>query len=205
VGIGVINGTNGSVGPQVVTEDFGDPGDVRYITGVVYEDLNSNNFYDIGEGRPGVRIDVNGSGYYAISAASGGYSVPVSQDDSYAVSFSGGGFESFMTTAVVANGENEKVDYLVSELETLLGDFNADGKVDAADYVALTKGFGTTYGEWRTHFGEADSGGSGPPALMSDQPGVPEPATLALASLAAFAIAAQFARNRQRVELSLVV
>jgi hypothetical protein len=124
----------------------------------------------------------------------------VSQDGAHEVSFSGGGFQSFMTTATVANGENEKVDYLVSALATLDGDFNDDGKVDAADYVALNKGFGATYNEWRTHFGETDSGGSGPPDLMSDQPSVPEPATLTLVSLSAFAVAAQFALRRQRLE-----
>jgi uncharacterized protein YkwD len=95
VGIGVINGTNGSVGPQVVTQDLGNPGDVRYVTGVVYDDLNHNSFYDIGEGRSGVRVDVNGSAYYALSTTSGGYAVPVSTDGTFDVSFTGGGFANY--------------------------------------------------------------------------------------------------------------
>ncbi len=75
-----------------MTQDLGNHGTVRYVTGVVYQDLNSNNFYDIGEGRSGVRIDVDGSGYFALSTASGGYAVPVNADGTYNVTFSGGSF-----------------------------------------------------------------------------------------------------------------
>ncbi len=91
-GIGVINGINGSVGPQLVTQDLGDPGAVSFITGVVFDDLNGNNFYDVGEGSSGVRIDVDGSAFYAISSTSGAYSIPVTADGAYDVLFSGGGF-----------------------------------------------------------------------------------------------------------------
>ena len=139
IGIGVVNGTNGSVGPQLVTQDFGDPGDIRYVTGVVYEDLNSNNFYDIGEGRSGVRIDVDGSAYYALSTASGGYAVPVPMDGTFIVKFSGGGFAMFNTTANVTGGKNFKVDYLAEAMALLLGDYNENGVVDAADYVKVAR------------------------------------------------------------------
>lgn len=113
IGIGVINATNGPVGPQLVTQDFGLAGNSTFITGVVFEDLNGNRFYDIGEGRPDVRVDVDGSGYYAISASSGGYSVPVSADGRYTVTFSGAGFETYTVTSQVSEGRNVKVDYLV--------------------------------------------------------------------------------------------
>ena len=41
----------------------------------------------------------------------------------------------------------------------LPGDFNADGTVDASDYVVWRKGLGTTfvpadYNAWRSHFGQ---------------------------------------------------
>jgi uncharacterized protein YkwD len=191
VGIGVINGTNGSVGPQVVTQDFGDPGDVRYVTGVVYEDLNSNNFYDIGEGRSGVRVDVDGSAFFAISTTSGGYSVPVPANGTYPVTFSGGGYQTFMTTATVLNGENEKVDYLVVPAG-VPGDYNDDGIVDTADYVTWRKNVGTTnvlpndpvggmigsqqYANWRANFGETSGSGAA-------QAAVPEPASFALCGM----------------------
>jgi hypothetical protein len=181
-GIGVVNGTNGSVGPQIVTQDLGDPGDVRYVTGVVYEDLNSNSFYDIGEGRSGVRIDVEGSAFYAVSGTSGGYSVPVNEDGTYDVTFSGGGFSSFMTTANVLNGQNVKVDYLASAITMLAGDFNDDGKVDAADYVVWRKNEGTQeeYNTWRTNFGRTAGGGDGSAASLAAQASVPEPSSILL-------------------------
>jgi len=191
VGIGVINGTNGSVGPQLVTQDFGNPGVVRYVTGAVYEDLNGNNFYDIGEGRGGVRIDVDGAAYYAISADSGGYSVPVSEDGDYAVTFSGGGIATYLTNASVLNGQNVKVDYLVFAAATLDGDYNDDGIVDLADYVLWRDRLGSAtsllndstpgvdmgdYGVWRAGFGAALGSGE------SETANVPEPASLLLAA-----------------------
>jgi probable HAF family extracellular repeat protein len=60
----------------------------------------------------------------------------------------------------------------------LLGDFNFDGNVDAADYVMWRKTDGTPagYNVWRTHFGT----GGGSSAVASANAAVPEPATLAM-------------------------
>ncbi len=82
---------------------------------------------------------------------------------------------------------------VAAPVTVLPGDFNGDGVVDAADYVAWRQGLGTTftqsdYNVWRTHFG-ASGGGSGStvsgelsPAGTSPFPaGVPEPATALLA------------------------
>jgi hypothetical protein len=196
-GIGVVIGTNGSVGPQVVTQDLGDPGDVRYVTGVVYEDLNGNSFYDLGEGRSGVRVDVEGAAFYAVSSTSGGYSVPVPQDGTYDVMFSGGGFSPFMTTADVLNGRNVKVDYLASIINMLAGDFNEDGAVNAADYVVWRKTGGSQdeYNTWRTNFGRAAGGDDGAAAFVASNAQVPEPAAVLLAIVGGALIAA--ARPRQ--------
>jgi autotransporter-associated beta strand protein len=64
---------------------------------------------------------------------------------------------------------------------SILGDFNFDNKVDAADYVVWRKGLGTTYTAadynlWRAHHGEVAGAGSG----VGAGPAVPEPATAAL-------------------------
>jgi hypothetical protein len=132
-GMGVINGTNGSVGPQLITQEFGNSGAATFITGVVFDDLNGNAFYDVGEGRSGVRIDVTGSGFFAISSASGGYSVPVVGDGQFDVAFTGGGFADLFTTATALGGENVKVDYMVVAQTLLAADFNEDGAVDSDD------------------------------------------------------------------------
>jgi hypothetical protein len=59
------------------------------------------------------------------------------------------------------------------------GDYNNNGVVDAADYVAWRNGLGQIYDQndydvWRTHFGETVSSGSGAIANSA----VPEPSTL---------------------------
>jgi len=201
VGIGVVNGTNGSVGPQLVTQDFGNPGSASFVTGVVYDDLNSNNFYDIGEGKSGVRVDVDGSAFFAISSDSGGYSVPVDGDGLYDVTFSGGGFSDHATTANIVGGDNVKVDYLV-QLLLLSADFDEDGDVDNDDL-----------GIWETYYGvnaladadgDNDSDGfdfllwqeqfTGPLSTLAT---VPEPGTMTLL-LAGIISLECLRRNRSR-------
>jgi parallel beta-helix repeat protein len=68
----------------------------------------------------------------------------------------------------------------------LLGDFNQDGAVDAADYVVWRKTIGTqaAYEQWRANFG-ATSGGASAHAITT-----PEPATLLVALGCAMALAA---------------
>ncbi|MEO6871131.1 MAG: CAP domain-containing protein [Chthoniobacterales bacterium] len=112
IGVGVIDGTNGVVGPQIVTQDFAAPLLIAppLLTGVVYSDVNGNGFYDPSEGVGGVTISVAGASYYAISAASGGYAVPLPNDDTYNVTFAGGGQPDVEKVAVVAGGQNVKLD-----------------------------------------------------------------------------------------------
>ena len=115
-GIGVVNGSNGSVGAQLVTQDLGIANGVTYITGLVYNDTNEDGFYTVTnhiehEGYGGVRIDVEGSALYTLSTSSGAYAIPVSEDGSYTVTFSGDGLETFTTSIVIAGGLNTKFDY----------------------------------------------------------------------------------------------
>jgi hypothetical protein len=63
----------------------------------------------------------------------------------------------------------------------LVGDYNGNGIVDAADYIVWRNGLGTIYTQndydvWRAHFGE--HAGSGTGAIASAT--VPEPATLVM-------------------------
>ena len=112
VGVGIVNGTSGPVGPQLVTQDFGtQTGATPFITGVVYHDLNTNSFYDLGEGLGGVVVQVSGTAFYAITTASGGYAVPVSGNGSYTVTFTAANGGSFTTNVTVASGLNVKVDW----------------------------------------------------------------------------------------------
>jgi hypothetical protein len=78
------------------------------------------------------------------------------------------------------------VQYTFVGFVALAGDFNNDGRIDAADYVVWRQGLGTTYTQadydvWRTHFGQTTGSGAG----ISTNAAVPEPATLVLLIFAA--------------------
>ena len=117
VGIGVKLGNNSvggnTVGPQLVTQDFGtgSPDDKAFVTGVAYYDLNGNSFYDPGEGIGGLMVNVNGSSFHAVTANSGGYAVPVpTTNATRAVTFTGLGANGG-GDAVISGGANVKVDF----------------------------------------------------------------------------------------------
>ncbi|MEI6357688.1 MAG: hypothetical protein WCP53_11405, partial [Verrucomicrobiota bacterium] len=118
VGIGVIEGSRtvvrpgetNTVGPQVVTLDFGSRSDLPpLVTGVAYYDLNGNQFYDIGEGVGGITVEVSDGDSFAVTTASGGYAVP-SRDGPHLVRFSGPGFSPAPKEVTVAGGANVKRD-----------------------------------------------------------------------------------------------
>lgn len=121
VGIAVILGSNtvgsNSVGPHLVTQDFGtdssaDGYGTPFVTGVAYYDLNANNFYDLGEGIGGLTVNVEGASSYAVTSASGGYAVPVlSTATARAVTFTGLGAEGAFNTATTLDEANVKVDF----------------------------------------------------------------------------------------------
>jgi autotransporter-associated beta strand protein len=81
----------------------------------------------------------------------------------------------------------------------LEGEYNNNGKVDAADYVVWRKGFGTTYTQndydiWRAHFGQTSGGSYGSGAGVNTA--VPEPAA---SLMLLFATAGWCLRRRRSV------
>ena len=133
IGIGVINGSNGSVGPQLVTQNFGTGGS-RVITGVVYLDSNANSFYDPGEGISGVRVETPDSAFFSVTSTSGGYAIPVESDATHPVTFSEGGVTTSTMNAVVSGGNNTKLDFMPTSVSsTVLGDCDQNGFVDFSD------------------------------------------------------------------------
>ncbi|MDZ4745258.1 MAG: CAP domain-containing protein [bacterium] len=114
IGIGITNSggglQSGTVGPWVITQDFGIRSD-RYILGVVYNDANSNGFYDIGEGLAGVKVSPATGTYFATTSTSGGYAIPYTGAGSVTVTASGGPLGSPMTKTITFNNENIKVDF----------------------------------------------------------------------------------------------
>jgi len=91
---------------------------------------------------------------------------------------------------------------VVSVTAGLLGDFNGNGNVDAADYTVWRNGLGSIYSQadydvWKSHFGESAGGGSYTVGSAHSQLGVPEPMSLALLAIGAI-MGAAHRRNSRR-------
>lgn len=113
VGVGLVWGTNGAVGPLLVTQDFGVPWPLRAcVTGVAYYDLNTNGCYDAGEGLGGVNVTVSGANYYAVTVNSGGYAVPILENGAYTVTFSADGLAGGQGAVTVTDLKNVKLDFV---------------------------------------------------------------------------------------------
>jgi Ca2+-binding RTX toxin-like protein len=99
---------------SMITQNFAHRGVDRYVTGVVYNDKNGNNFYDVGEQRQGVKFTVDEDAS-ATSALAGGYAVAITKGFA-TVSISDGDTDlgSVLLTGIknnYANGEgNVKLD-----------------------------------------------------------------------------------------------
>ena len=113
IGVGVVNGTNGSIGPQLVTQDFGTQTAGGYFaTGVAYFDLNSNNFYDIGEAIPGLTVNLSGASFSCVTASGGGWAIPLpasSAATNRTVTFTALGLQQSISLTAPAN-QNVKAD-----------------------------------------------------------------------------------------------
>ena len=82
-----------------------------FITGVVYQDKNSNGLYDIGEGSAGATIMPDRGEWFAVSSSSGGFAIPVQTNSgSYKLTITTGPLQG--ATATVSVGvENVKQDW----------------------------------------------------------------------------------------------
>lgn len=112
IGVGYYDGpTSNSISNAFITEDFGATANTGpFLLGVVYNDRNGNNFYDIGEGVAGITITPSTGGYYAISSSSGGYAFPIGTSGTVTVTASGSGFGP-ITKTLTLTGTNIELDF----------------------------------------------------------------------------------------------
>lgn len=122
IGIGLVEGSSGPVGPMLVTQNFGvEIGrDQPFITGAAWEDLDGNDFYDPGEGLAGIVVTVDGNRFGAVTAGSGGYAVPVPGNGVYTVRFGAPGFPGWIAEVTVTNGHSVKLDYRLDQIPPIL-------------------------------------------------------------------------------------
>jgi murein DD-endopeptidase MepM/ murein hydrolase activator NlpD len=87
------------------------------------------------------------------------------------------------------------------EVVTVLGDYNRNRTVDAADYVVWRKGFASgaytqdDYNTWRANFGRTAAGAAAVPASLWP-PAVPEPSTAGLFAIAIGGVIGTHLRRR---------
>lgn len=117
VGVGVASGPytydNGASLPSsVVTQDFAYSGGGSFLTGVAYDDQNSDVFYEPGEGLGGLTVQATsstGQSYQTTTWNSGGYQLQLPAG-TYKVAFSGGTLPvPVVETATIAS-QNVKLD-----------------------------------------------------------------------------------------------
>ena len=116
------------------TAMLGDPGvgTTAWLLGVVYDDADSDAFYSIGEGAGGIRIEVAEAASPEITVATfttddaGNYQMELG-DGSWIVTFIQVSTGELVEKAVTTDGQNVKLDALISEFEPPVGDGGGGG------------------------------------------------------------------------------
>lgn len=133
LGTGIASGVfvfpEGPFNSATATENFAFSGSQFFITGVCINDADGDNFYDIGEQRPGIDIDLLQGGVPRgsdISMTAGGYAIGVAAG-TYDLVFDGGDLAAAVNVQVNAASGNAKVDLagqneVLSSASITLGD-----------------------------------------------------------------------------------
>ena len=110
-----------------------------YLTGVIYNDLDQDNFYSEGEGYTGVTIAAVGPVTVSTTSfQSGGYSLPLPAG-TYQVTASGGSFAAQTSSVTVGASNNVKLDFLAAGSDPppssgdQLGTWNGSWRLDTND------------------------------------------------------------------------
>ena len=143
IGVSIMQ-TSKSIGPYIVTCDFGTSSegartDGAYLLGVVFDDVDSDFFYDAGEGLGNLSIKIertDGSGDQSVTIESwdsGGYQIFL-LNGSYDVTVSGDGFSTSVTKSVtISDGVNAKLDFRTDEVGASAPVVDLNGEEDGTD------------------------------------------------------------------------
>ncbi len=141
IGVGYDYGSHqGYSGSTFVTEMFGDR-DMTYLTGVVIEDEDGDEFYDLGEGQGGVWVTADdGTTLYTTATwDSGGYSLAL-PPGTYTVLFEGGDLDTPYEATVAIGNRNVKLDVFDDGPRTMSAASPAPmpaSEAEAADVLAF--------------------------------------------------------------------
>lgn len=163
---------------SMLTEKFAKSGSDIFVTGVVYDDLDENDYFSIGEGRSGALFSVGNVN--DVSADTGGYAIAVSPQASLTVSISYNELQGSLSVELA--GKNVKVDLvdgnrvMLSKSATLLtgitdatllgvSDLNLEGSADA-DNLTGNRGNNSLAGN---DGNDAISGGQGADMIAGER------------------------------------
>jgi Ca2+-binding RTX toxin-like protein len=97
----------------MTTQDFARAGSGSFVTGIAYNDTNSNAFYSVGEGKGGIQVQLlSGASVLASTStwSAGGFSLKTTSTGELTVKFSGGGLAQTVGANVAMGSVNSKVD-----------------------------------------------------------------------------------------------
>jgi serralysin len=113
VGLGFEVGDYGGREGAFVTENFARSGSSVFLTGVAFDDMDGDRFYDVGEGLGGLTLTAvsnTGATFTTTTYGSGGYDL-VLPPATYTVTFSGAGIQTTSMQTTVG-GSNVKLDLI---------------------------------------------------------------------------------------------
>lgn len=116
VGLGVEYGPFNGFTNAIVTQNFASSRGGPFVLGVVFDDLDGDDFFDPGEELPGVTVTISGVGQ-VVTGPGGGYELRVSSNDDFTVTFSGGGLSSAVGRSISIGSENVKLDLILDEID----------------------------------------------------------------------------------------
>jgi hypothetical protein len=128
IGVGYYSGASSkpTALKDLLTQDFGRRDAVGpFLVGVVYNDANSNNFYDIGEGLSGIAIAHDAGPSTGLTASAGGYAclLPTTSTGTVTIRVSSGiTWAASVVKKRYLTGENLKVDFTTAEAVDTDGD-----------------------------------------------------------------------------------
>lgn len=96
---------------SMLTQNFARSGSSYFLSGVIYDDKNNNEFYDVGEGLSGITITTNNKSYPAFN--SGAYSIPFG-NGTYELSITGDSLGAPVYYSVQISNQNRKLDVIKS-------------------------------------------------------------------------------------------
>lgn len=91
-----------------------------FLTGVVFDDGDSNQLFGLNEGLAGVTVTLVGENLQTVTNAAGGWSIQVPGPGTYTVTVSGGSFVGTATATLDVTTDNREVDFISGRTDAIV-------------------------------------------------------------------------------------